>query len=255
MIDLHCHLLSGVDDGAATLEDSMAMALMAAQDGVRTIVATPHSERGDGWQIDEKVKALRSELRSHGVDLEVVAGLEVYLTPETSRLHAEGCLRTLNGSRYLLVEFSMQSLPSYAEQVLFELQARRLVPVIAHPERNAHIAENLEIARRMAERGMLLQVTAASMVGAFGARTRGVAEAMVKRRLVHVIASDAHSTGVRSPVLSSAVRRAGELIGEEAARAMVTTLPAAILRDEEVAVPEPRPAQRRSWFPFGRRWS
>lgn len=259
MIDLHCHLLPEVDDGPATVEDAVAMARMAVQDGVRTIVATPHgaewSYTGDESETRDRTAALRSELAARGVDLELLTGLEVYLTPDAATLHAQGRIFTLNGSRYILVEFPMQGVPAYAEQTLFDLQIRRLTPVIAHPERNSQIADNPEIVSRMVDRGMLVQVTAASVVGIFGARTRAAAELLLTRGLAHLLASDAHSIGGRSPVLSGAVRRASKLIGEAAATAMVTTAPAAVLRDAEVASPEPRPARRRSWFPFGRKRS
>lgn len=257
MIDIHCHILPGVDDGAAALDDSVAIAEAAVVDGTRTVVATPH---GAGWaytgslsETQRRVSELQAELTRREVDLEVLVGLEVHVTPELASLHAQGSIYTLNGSRYLLVEFPPQVLPAYTDQVLFDLQLRQLVPVIAHPERNLVIAAKPEILWRMVSRGMLAQVTAGSLTGLFGPKTREVAELLVTHHMVHVIASDAHSVAGRGPALSAAVRRVGELIGREAAGSMVTTRPLAILRNESVQAPEPEPLEeRRSWFHFGR---
>jgi protein-tyrosine phosphatase len=257
MIDLHSHILPGVDDGPATPEEALAMARVAIQDGVHTMVATPHGAEGvySGRLTDtqSRVDAFSSFMSSHGVTLELRPGLEVYLTPRTPSLCREGAVYPLNSSRYILVEFSINMVPPYAEQALFELQLQGLVPVIAHPERNQELAAAPEKLERMVRKGMLAQITAGSIIGDFGERTRSVAESMLSRGLVHVIASDAHAAHDRPPMLSAAVRRAAELVGEEAARAMVTAVPAAILENGDVEPPEPRPAPQRSWFAFGRK--
>jgi protein-tyrosine phosphatase len=260
MIDIHCHVLPGVDDGANDLDESIAIAEAAARDGTRTVVATPHGAEGayggDQLETQRRVERLQSELTRRGVELEVLAGLEVRIVPDLAFLHSEGRVFTLNGSRYLLVELPPQTLPLYTDQALFDLQLRQLVPVIAHPERNLSIAASPEILWRMVDRGMLAQVTAGSLIGLFGPRTREVAESLVAHRMVQIIASDAHSSGSRGrgPALSAAVKRAEELIGREAAEAMVTITPLAIIRNESIRVPEPEPlGQRRSWFRFGRR--
>lgn len=258
MIDIHCHILPGVDDGAAKLDDSIAIATAAIAGGTRTVVATPHGAQwaytGSLAETQRRVGDLQAELNSRGVDLEVLTGLEVHITPDLAQIHDQGGVFTLNGSRYILVEFPLQVLPVYTDQVLFDLQLHHLVPVIAHPERNLAIAAKPEILWRMVSRGMLAQVTAGSLIGLFGPKTREVAESLVTHHLVHVIASDAHSATERGPALSAAVKRAGELIGRDAAGAMVTTTPWTILRNESVQVPEPEPLERRrSWFPFGRK--
>ena len=256
MIDLHCHILPEVDDGAASLDESVRMARAAVGDGVHTIVATPHGSAwaytGTAAETRERTAALQSELALLGVRLEILPGLEVYLTPDSPNLYARGEIFTLNTSRYMLVEFPFQGIPPNTEQTLFELQLRGVVPVIAHPERNAAIASDQGILHAMVARGMLAQVTAGSLLGFFGVRIQRVAETLLESRLVHVIASDGHPMQGRWPLLSKAVERASELIGEQSALDMVTTTPAAILRDEEVVAPEPQPAELRRWFRLGR---
>ncbi len=257
MIDLHCHILPGVDDGAATMEDAVAMARVAVNDGITKMVATPH---GAEWlytgTLDEttaRVQEVQAELDRLGIRLELLPGLEAYVAPDLAASTRQA-IYTLNSSRYMLVEFPLQSIPIYAEQVLFDLQLKQIVPIIAHPERNQAIAAKPEMLWPMVERGMLVQVTAGSLTGLFGAKTREVAELLLTKQVAHIIASDAHSATWRSPELSAAMARAAELIGQDAAEAMVGATPEAILHDEPVEAPVPLPMeQRRSWFSFLRK--
>jgi protein-tyrosine phosphatase len=257
MIDLHCHILPGIDDGPARPQDAVRMARKAVQDGIRAVVATPH---GTDWEdvraggepaLRAEIARLQVELRREELELEILPGMEVHLLPETPAMYRDNRLVTLNSSRYILIEFPIHSFPLYAEDTLFELQLLHLVPVIAHAERYPALASKPELFERMVTRGILLQITAGSLLGHYGARARETAEMLIGRRMAHVIASDAHSVDRRPPILSGGLRRAAQLVGADIAREMVTTVPAAMLRNEEVTVPEPVPARRRSWFPFG----
>lgn len=258
MIDLHCHILPGIDDGPGTMEDAVEMARVAARDGIHTIVATPHAAdwtlayKGDVAELDARIAQLQMEVDRQEIPLRILSGLEVYLTPETPSMYERGSIFSLNSSRYVLVEFPFEVFPAYTEHVLFELQLRGLVPLIAHAERYTELASKLEVLEQMVMRGMLLQVTSGSLLGYFGSQVRETAETLLTRRMAHVIASDGHSPVRRAPQLSEAVRRAAQIAGEEAATKMVTAVPLAIVEDRDVTVPEPEPASRRSWFPFRR---
>ena len=254
MIDLHAHILPAVDDGAANLEDALAMVRLAAADGVRTMVATPHS--GD-WQpplsavvVRSRVAQLQAALDREGVAVSVVMGMEVYLDPDTAWRAVQGSALCLGETNYLLVELPLHEYPAYTEQVLFELQARGFRPILAHPERNAVLAREPARLAPLVERGILAQVTAGSLAGRFGHHVLAAAELLVEHRLVHVIASDAHGVGSRSPVMSVGVVAAAALVGAERARAMVTTTPAAILAGQAVVTEPPAPltTRRRSWL-------
>ncbi len=252
MIDIHSHILYGVDDGAQSLGDAMEMARVAAADGVHTIVATPH---GVEWSTDcswpetvARVTALQGELNKLGVNVKLAPGLEVYLAPKLSTQLEDGSAFPLNGSRYILVEMPMNQFPIYAEQAIFELQLRGLIPILAHPERNSGIQKDPQLLQTLVERGVLGQVTAASLCGSFGARTKEPARVLLQRNLVHVIASDAHSpSGHRAPILSAGVAEAASLVGEERARAMVTDIPEAILADRDITVEPPVELKPRAW--------
>jgi protein-tyrosine phosphatase len=254
MIDLHAHILPAVDDGPVNLGEALAMARAAAADGVRTIVATPHS--GD-WQPPLSAVALRSrvaqlqvELDREGVPISLVMGMEVYLDPDTAWRAVQGSALCLGETNYLLVELPLHEYPSYTERALFELQARGFRPILAHPERNAVLAREPGRLAPLVERGILAQVTAGSLAGRFGRHVLAAAELMVEHRLVHIIASDAHGFGSRSPVMSVGVAAAAALVGAERARAMVTTIPAAILAGQGIIAEPPLPltTRRRSWL-------
>ena len=242
MIDLHTHILAEIDDGAQRMSDSLEMAKIAVSDGIKTVVATPHSARlptdSPAAEIGRRVESLQKELADHGIELEIVPGSENYVTPDLARRAEEGRALTLGTSNYLLVELPFQGYSPYAEQVLFELQVMGLVPIIVHPERSAAFQEDPNLLYKLVERGMLAQITGASLTGAFGPLAKRAAEAFTLRNLAHVIASDAHSpqSQLTTPVLSPGVEAAARLVGEEHARAMVTTIPQAILRGEKVEV-------------------
>jgi protein-tyrosine phosphatase len=254
MIDLHAHILPAVDDGPVNLGEALAMARLAAADGVRTVAATPHS--GD-WQpplsaaaLRSRVAQLQAELDREGVAVTVVMGMEVYLDPDTAWRAVQGSALCLGETNYLLVELPLHEYPSYTEQALFELQARGFRPILAHPERNAVLAREPARLAPLVERGILAQVTAGSLAGRFGRHVLAAAELMLEHRLVHIIASDAHGFGSRSPVMSVGVAAAAALVGAERARAMVTTIPAAILAGQAVITEPPTPlaTRRRSWL-------
>lgn len=256
-IDLHSHILPGFDDGAQDDVQALAMARMAAADSVGCIVATPHSVDGVWEQLPVAVREaaawLQATCQEQGIDLQIVPGLEAYIAPDLpGRVTREpGC--TLGGTRYLLLEFPLQQYPRYVEQTVFELQVAGFVPLIAHPERYTEVIRDPALIYTLVERGVPTQITAASLTGAFGREVQETARMFLTHGLAHVIASDAHGTGLRSPVLSEAVAVAAELIGQDRALAMVTETPARILADERINVPLPEPLssrKRRRWWKF-----
>jgi protein-tyrosine phosphatase len=156
----------------------------------------------------------------------------------------------MNGSRYALVEMPFYGYPDYVEEVLFQLQLRGIRPVLAHPERAEAVQRDPEFLARLVERGMLSQVTAGSVVGHFGGRVERLTQTLLRRGLVHVLASDAHfANGPRSPDLSPGVQAAAAIVGHDRAQAMVVDTPRAILGDKPVETEPPRPdrAPRRWW--------
>ncbi len=267
MIDLHAHILPRLDDGAKSLEESVEMCRISYEDGVRTIVATPHILPGvyknDRSTILAKTRELNEAIRKFGVGnseyevknldsrisrnsnaelpFVILPGADVHFSPNLFQLCHDGEILTVNdGGRYLMVEFDFMNVPYQGEEVLFQLIARGITPVITHPERNFEIAQAPKRYYEMIKMGCLGQVTAMSLTGGFGSDVKDVAERLLAHRLVHFIASDTHSVHRRPPLLSPAVREAEKMVGRDEARRMVTEYPRALLEGRRPAVQEPR---------------
>lgn len=203
MIDIHSHILPGVDDGARTIEDALAMGRAAVDEGITTIVATPHHKNGSydnpTHQILAAVEQLNELFIKEHLPLKVLPGQEVRVTGELLKDYETGEIVPLAGdSRYVLIEFPANHVPKYAEQLLFDVQLKGLVPVIAHPERNAEIAERPDFLYQLVKKGALVQLTAASIAGHFGKNIKKLSLQLIEANLAHVIASDAHNTTNRS---------------------------------------------------------
>jgi len=174
MLDLHCHLLPGIDDGAVDLDMALEMARMAVADGIRTVACTPHiypgmyDNSGDG--IRAAIAAFRLDLAAHDIDLQLVEGADVHLAPELLADIRKGAVPTLAGSRYLLLEPPHHVAPPRFEDAIFELMAAGIVPVITHPERLSWVEDHHEMFVRLARRGVWMQITAGALTGRFGKR-------------------------------------------------------------------------------------
>ncbi|MGN1402178.1 MAG: tyrosine-protein phosphatase [Bacillus sp. (in: firmicutes)] len=202
MIDIHSHILPGVDDGARTMEESLEIARAAVKQGITQIVASPHHRNGryenEKQSILHKVKDLNDAISVAGIPLEVLPGQECRIYGELTEGLQQGEILTVNDTgKYVLVEFSSGHVPRYAEQLLYNIQFEGAVPIVVHPERNRQLMEHPEAVYELVERGVLMQVTAASIAGAFGKQIQKFSLQMVEANLVHFIASDAHNTSGR----------------------------------------------------------
>ena len=242
MIDIHCHILPNIDDGPSSMDESIAMARLAVDDGIHTIVATPHSLNGvyttTVTQIVEKVAELHVALARHEIKLQVCPGSDVHICPGLVDRIAEEQACTINdANKYIILEFPTQMIPPGVKDELFQLKLQGITPVISHPERIALIQRDGSLMKEFIAMGALGQVTAMSVTGDFGMQVQETAEELIRERLVHIIATDAHSADGRPPILSAAVERAAEILGSyDEASQMVTDIPAAILAGEEIDV-------------------
>lgn len=202
MIDIHSHILPGIDDGAQTEEDSIAMAKAAIQNGIDTIVATPHHKNRtyDNVKADiiQHVTILNQLFEANGLDLQVLAGQEVRIYGEIVEDIEKGEILPINNSKYILVEFPTDSVPHYTEQLFYDIQVAGYVPVIAHPERNRELLNNHTKMFELVRNGALTQVTAGSLLGAFGKQMQQFSHQLIASNLTHIIASDAHNTTSRT---------------------------------------------------------
>ncbi len=241
MIDIHTHILPGVDDGARDMTEALQMARLAVEDGITHLFATPHHQPIDPISrpltredVAERVAELQTQLDAARIPLTVLPGKEVRLVPEMFEEWARGWAGPLGDSRYVLAEPLFWEYNHRTEAMLFELFDRGYIPIIAHPERIGPIQKNMALIDPILERGGLTQITSHSLSGGHGQRAGEVANAMLRRGMVHIIASDAHHDTRRQPNLSTARQIAATIVGELQAEAMVTTTPLAVLRDEPV---------------------
>jgi protein-tyrosine phosphatase len=262
MIDLHSHILPGIDDGAKTLDDSLAMARIAVQDGIRVMACTPHIYPGmymnDGPDIARRRDALQAVLRSEGIALELVVGADVHLVPGLLEGLRSGRVPTLHGSRYLLLEPSHTSPPPRFEDSVFDLLASGYTPIITHPERLTWVDGHYPVFLRLIEQGAWMQITAGALTGLFGPRAKYWGERFVGEGHTHIIASDAHSTGRRKPRISEALAIAERLLGHEEAQRLVNDRPQAVLDNaapEKCPLPQKAAPVASHWGRWWSKWS
>jgi protein-tyrosine phosphatase len=235
MIDLHCHLLPGIDDGAGELAVSLDMARMAAADGITTIACTPHILPGvynnDGAGIDAAIERLRAALADAGIAVRLVAGADAHVSPDLIAGLSSGRVPTLNGSRYFLLEPPHHVLPPRFEEEVFAIRMAGYTPILTHPERLGWIEPHYGLIQALSRKGLWIQVTAGSLSGHFGRRARYWSERLLDDGLVQLLASDAHNAGRRPPILSVARDIAAKRLGDQAATSLVVTYPQSILDD------------------------
>ena len=250
VIDLHCHMLPGIDDGAVDLDMALAMARMAADDGIRTIACTPHIYPGmyentaDG--IRAAIVAFQAELDQRSIPLHLVIGADVHLKPDLLECLRAGQVPTLADSRYLLLEPPHHVAPPRFEESVFQLHASGYVCVITHPERLTWLGDHYAMFQRLVHAGVWMQLTAGSVTGRFGSAPKYWAERMLDEGMVHLLATDSHRPTRRPPLLAEGRAAAALRVGEEEATHLVITRPQGIL--DNVA-PERMPALPASRVP------
>lgn len=235
VIDLHSHILPGVDDGARSLEDARDLARMALADGVTTIAATPHV-RADypttADEMEDAVAELRYDFVVQGIDVEVVHGGEIAFGLLFA-IPPQDLIRFTLGQtgRYLLVECPYRGSPSPFEPAIGALKRQGITPILAHPERNPEVQDRPDRLLSLVAAGALMQVTAASLEGSLDRASQGCARHLLELGIVHVLASDAHGPHIREAGLSAAAREVGDA---GLARYLTTEAPAAILAGDPV---------------------
>lgn len=256
MIDIHSHILPEIDDGASDWEKSVEMCNMAVQDGVTIMVATPHMLDGlynvSREAILRNVSELRKRLKDASIPLEVLAGADVHVDINIVEYLNQGSLVTINDSgKYLLVEFPHDVIPRNVEKLLFSIKMSGVTPIITHPERNNEIQNNIEKAYHWVRSGNLIQVTGASITGEMGETAKKCAHKLLEQELVHVIASDAHSTTWRPPGLSAAKAEITRIYSKEKAQKIIEENPQKIVNGEEIEVYIPDeivPPKKKKWI-------
>jgi protein-tyrosine phosphatase len=253
MIDLHAHVLPGLDDGPRDLAAAVALCARAAADGTQTMVATPHMYNGvyevTREQVMGGVAGLAAELERQAVPLRVLPGADLHVDEGLPEAVRSGRAVTIaDGGKYLLLELDPETVTPGIERLLFQLRLAKVTPIITHPERIEEVQRNPLRMLPLVEAGVPMQITAMSLTGGFGRSAQECAREMVRRRLAHVVASDAHSADGRGPGLSAARRVVEELAGAEEAEAMFALRPKAVIEGRSFALADPIAAPARKTF-------
>lgn len=246
MVDIHSHILPSLDDGARTLEEALAMARIAAEDGVTHMVATPHV--GNGLSHDpepEEVVRRVAELQEQvGPGLQILPGNEVRVTGDIVDKLTANKLTRLNQQSYLLIEFPTMYVPIGADLMFERLQEAGVTPILAHPERNIRIQGRPATLVPFIRSGIRIQVTAMSVTGRFGSEALRCVRRLLKHDCVHFIATDSHRPKNRPPGLSEARKAAARIVGAEAAGRLVEDNPRAVIEGRPFEVPPPKVFKR-----------
>jgi protein-tyrosine phosphatase len=246
VIDLHSHLLPGIDDGAPDLETALAMARIAERDGIEMLACTPHIYPGMYENTTERIRqateAFRNELAAAGIPLQIIYASDTHVMPDLLERLKSGTVPTFNGGRYFLLEPPHHVAPPNFEDFVQRVIAAGYVPIITHPERLHWIEDHYQVFVRLAQQGAWMQITAGSLAGRFSDAAEYWGIRMLKDGLVHILATDAHSIEHRPPLLAEGVAAARRLVGAEEADQLVNGRPAAILNNHDPLLTVPIPA-------------
>lgn len=256
MIDLHSHLLPGIDDGSQNWEESLEMARQAVTDGTTEILITHHILDNTHYKLEtailEKFAEMQRRLQAEKINLKLHLACEVFYQPDMELNHKISTFN--NNGRYFLVEFPMQGIPRGVDDVFFQLILDGVTPVIAHPERNVGILKNPNRAYEFAQRGALFQMNAGSLNGKYGEGVAALATSLMNSRLIHFFGSDGHNIRSRKVCMGKDYQLVRDLWGDRVATRLFLENPRLALAGEEIKVPEPLPVEavkkRRSFNPL-----
>ncbi len=239
MIDIHAHILPSIDDGPETIEESIELCKVAEEDGIKTIVATPHSKDGvyetKSVEILKAVDTLNSQLEENGIDVKILPGAEIHISEGLVESIKNGDVLTINnGGKFILFELPFVFIPPGTDKFIFNLKSNGIVPIIAHAERITAFQRKPELVDQLVKIGARVQINAHCLTKRAIPGERKCAEWLLKNRLVHFIASDVHSLNGRPPILSKALKNATRIIGEEEARALVYRNPELIINGLDI---------------------
>ena len=247
MIDIHTHVLPGIDDGADSMDAALEMLFLAENSGVDILVTTPHCNIPDEFdnyaspELEELFVRLDKEREKAGIPLRLCRGMEIFATPELPELLQNGRVWTLNGTRYFLMEFAFHEDPDFCDNVLRRCRELEYLPIIAHPERYYFVQDDPGIAYEWCRLGYGLQLNKGSILGRFGEQPWRTADLLLQHGLAACVASDAHSPYQRSTHMGELCEYLTDELGESYMRLLLEENPARILSGKELLGYEPIP--------------
>jgi protein-tyrosine phosphatase len=240
MIDIHCHILPSVDDGAKDIEDSLEMARIAQSEGIKTIINTSHYHPDfdyvKGKELLERLSKYNKLLKENNIDVQVLIGNELYYSEDILEHIDKGEFYTLNNSKYILIEFPPNRFPKNLSDIIYELKIREYIPILAHVERYKEIQEDPKLIEQAIKEGACIQVNASSVIGKGPTQANKVCETLLKQNMIQFIATDAHSSSKRRPLVKEAYNHISKKYGEGKANKLFIDNPTSIINDEEIDI-------------------
>lgn len=255
MVDIHTHILPGIDDGSKDMIQTLEMLKIAYENGIDKIVCTSHFYRGYYENryddICDLIKKVKIEKEKHDIKVNIFPGQEIFLDKNILEDYKNGIVSGINGTKYTLVELPMQTMPYYALDLLYELRLLGAVPILAHPERYVYFIEKPSIINDFLEEEILFQINSGSIIGVFGKRVQELSKILLEHNICDFIASDAHSTGRRSPKIKEALTETDN-IGKEISQIVMSNADS-VIQGLDIKSRHEKIRKKRSIFSFLKR--
>lgn len=238
MIDIHCHILPEVDDGSRSLNESIEMAMIAKEQGIKKIVNTSHYHPDfrykKGEELLKELNDFNNVLKENMIDIEVLIGNEIYYTKDLIKQIDELDFYTLNNSRYILIEFPPTNFPNDLCNIVYELKEKNYIPVFAHVERYREVQENPNLIYEAIKAGAVIQINSHSILGNSGKELQKTCDTLIKRNMVHIVGTDAHRSKRRTPVFLDAYKYVSDKYSKEIADNLFIKNNDLIINDENI---------------------
>ena len=252
MIDIHCHILPNVDDGSESLEESIEMAKIAESEGITKIVNTSHChfdfKYKKGNELKLELEKFNQVLKEENINIEVLLGNELYYTSDLIERFNELDFFSMNNSKYILIEFSPINFPKNIEDVIYEIKIRGYIPIIAHAERYKQVQEDVNIVLDCIKEGALIQVNASSILGKNGEKAEDTSKKLLDNNMVHFVATDAHSSNRRRPLIKDSYNYILKNYGKEVSEKLFIENPTAVIENRDISILNPTKYEEKRSF-------
>ena len=252
MIDIHCHIVPNVDDGAKNIEDALEMAKIAYSEGIRKIINTSHYHPSfdykKGKELSQSINNFNDILKLNNIDIEVFIGNEIYYSEDIIQIIEEKEFYTLNNSRYLLIEFPPMNFPKNILDIIYEIKIRGYIPILAHVERYKAVHENINLIYDCINEGALIQVNSSSIIGKNGKEIKNISEILLNNNMIHFIATDAHSSTRRRPMVMETYDYISKKYGDKKAKILFIENPSKVMEDKDINIDLPMKYEKSKGF-------
>lgn len=243
MIDFHSHILPNIDDGASNIEETMLMLKEAKSAGFSSVISTSHfieeTYNVSSIKRDKIINEITKIIQLENIDIKIYNGSETYISNNLDKLLNENILTTINNSRYLLIELPMNNRVLFLDEVIFDLLADGIIPIIAHPERYSYIQESPNILLDLIKKGVLFQANYGSIIGQYGKRAQSTVKKLLKHNMIHFLGTDAHKSNNIYTKMNIILNKLERLIGKEKLEKLSTTNPTKVINNQKIEIDKP----------------